>query len=292
MARKTDYEPDEEMKARLSVVYPASHFKEEADILRKEYGRTNRYPTGWNALDDYLGGGFGSEHRGELVVLAGETGIGKTTLAANLATRLMANSGQKLHFISLENPFEDIYNIMCKVAGREDLGVYADKLTFPDNELIFGFKAWRSEDLIEHMTYVVNAHNTKIFIIDHLNFMFETEEQASAEVYRVRAIMRKLSRFCMHYKVCVFAISHLNRNRQVNTSGGAPTNDRIYGSGAIAHAGTKVLLLNEQEILGDPNRYVDVRLTKSRYTPGNKGCIRFDATETKWKDAKWVPSDQ
>ncbi len=286
MPKPKDYQPDDEMKARLSEVTKVADYKDRADKLWAELGTTPRYKTGWPIFDSYVGGGFGSEHRGELVVLAGETAVGKSTLAANLALRLMGklNGNPSLHYISLENPVEDVYNTARSVKGGADLLFLGDQLSFPSDTLIFGGRGWRSEDLLFHMEYILQAYGTKLFILDHLNFMFENEQQAEQESFRIRVIMRKLSRFCMNHQACVFAISHVNRNK---LPGNAMTNDRIYGSGSIAQAATKVLLLSEGDAL-DVARDVKVNLTKSRYTRVDRArSLRFDASNYRWEELGW-----
>lgn len=130
-----------------------------------------------------------------------------------------------------------------------------------------------------HMSYMVKAHGTKLFALDHLNFMFENEEQVKNEIARVRVVMRLLSQFVMNHKATVFVVSHINRQKTEGLLG----LERIYGSTSIAGAATKVLALNEVPNVSP--RQIDIQMLKSRYTafPRNK-VIRFDVSNYGWEE--------
>lgn len=274
-----DYEPDAEMKAALATVDPFSKYRDLAGKIYNENGRTDMYPTGWEQFDQYIGGGFGSKYRGELVVLVADTGVGKSTMMTNIALRIAPTSNQHMHYISLENPPEDAYNTMCHILGRSTLGEMENYFTAPSKEMLFGMRPWRSEDLMAHMEYMVTTHGYKLFALDHLNFMFENEEQVKNEWVRVRVVMRLLSQFCMNHKATVFVVSHINKN----SSADLLTLDRIYGSSSIAGAATKVISLNEVK---DSNpRQLDIEMLKSRYTTWDRRkLVRFDVSDYAWEE--------
>lgn len=274
----------DEMKVELSKVESFAAYRESSALIHAEGGKTNAYTTGWSMFDDYLGGGFGSVNRGELVVLIADTGVGKSTFASNIAIRMSGNSNQRLHYMSLENPPEDAYNTMCEILGVETLGDTERFFTAPSKEMLFGGKPWTADHLLAHMEYVVNAHGTKVFVLDHLNFMFENEEQVSNELARTRVVMRLLSQFCMNNQATVFVISHINKPAAKPKKNDLLSLTRIYGSGAIAGAATKVLALNE--FLDEGERFIDIQMLKSRYTTWDRNVLcRFDVSSYAWE---WV----
>ena len=277
MAKKDD----ESLLAQLAKVEPWSKYRDKALRLRSEFGSTTRYKTEWGGFNQYIGGGFGSSEHGELVVVMGDTGVGKSTFVANLAVHMLATTKETIHYITLENTPEEMYNIMLNVMGRENLGEFEGRFTSPSRKLIFDGPAWSAEHLIRHMEYVAGAYNRKLFILDHLNFMFENEEQAANELVRTRVVMRRLSRFCMNYDATVFAISHINKKPETKgRSGQYLTLDRIYGSQAIAGAATKVLALNPVRGNG---RLIDVQMLKTRYTPNRGDSIaQFEVEGYEW----------
>lgn len=275
----TNYEPDKEMQAALATVEPFSKYRNLAAKIFHEHGRTEMYKTGWELFDAYIGGGFGSPNRGELITIMADTGVGKSTFMTNIALRIAPATGQKIHYISLENPPEDAYNTMCHIIGKETLGSLENYFTAPSKEMLFGMRPWRSEDLLANMTYMVEAHGIKLFALDHLNFMIENEEQAKNENARVRVVMRLLSQFCMRYRATVFVVSHINKSSKDDLL----SLDRIYGSAAIAGASTKVLALNE--LKDTTPRQIDVQMLKSRYTSYDRTkLIRFDVSNYAWEE--------
>ena len=273
------YNPSNDMAAALATVDSFADYRELAGKIYEEQGRTTMYPTGWKDFDAYIGGGFGSPHRGELVVIVADTGVGKSTFMTNLALRIAPVQQERMHYISLENPPEDAYNTMCHIIGKPTLGEFEKYFTAPSKDMLFGMRPWQSEDLMAHMSYMVKAHGTRLFALDHLNFMFENEDQVKNEIARVRVVMRLLSQFVMNHKATVFVVSHINRQKTDGLIG----IDRIYGSTSIAGAATKVLALNEV-----PNvtpRQIDIQMIKSRYTayPRNK-IVRFNVESYNWDE--------
>lgn len=280
MAR--DYNPTPEMAAQLSIVESFSAYRDLAAKIYAEDGKTEQYQTGWGRFDEYMGGGFGSANRGELVTLIADTGVGKSTFASNIAIATTANSHERLHYMSLENPPEDAYNTMCHILNLPTLGDNEKYFTAPSKDLLFEGAAWSADDLIAHMTYVVKSRGTKLFVLDHLNFMFENEEQVKNELARTRAVMKRLSQWCMSNRATVFVISHINKPAGKQKKNELLTLSRIYGSQAIAGASTKILALNE--FLDEGVRYIDVQMLKSRYTNWDRNALcRFNVDSYKWE---------
>ncbi len=60
-----------------------------------------KWPTGFSPLDTYLGGGL---RAGELTLLGGPQGIGKTTLALQMARNIVAKGGHALYFSFEHDP--------------------------------------------------------------------------------------------------------------------------------------------------------------------------------------------
>lgn len=283
----SDKPMSEKRKMQLANAVSVYDLHERAMIRMAEWGRTNRYPTGWPQFDEYLYGGFGLKSDGELVVVAGETKIGKSTLVANIAMRI-AHRGSKVCYMPLENSYEQIYGMLCKTAATTSLIDYKDLIYFPDEDLIFGDEAWNADDLLAHMEHMVAAWGINVFVLDHLNFMFENEDHLRDEHMRVRVIMRKVSRFCIKHKATVFAVSHMNKPLKAGQRVDRPTIDRIYGSYSIAGAATKILLLQklDPELLGTgiERRRVEVFFPASRHTPDRDTGFLFNVTETKWRE--------
>jgi len=276
----------EKRKLQLAKATSVYDIHERAMLRMAEWGRTERYPTGWPQFDKYLHGGFGLYSDGELVVVAGETKIGKSTFVANVAMRIAEND-TKVCYIPLENSYEQVYGLLAKAGGVPSLIDYKDTIYFPDEDLIFGDEAWNADDLLHHMEHMVEAWGINVFVLDHLNFMFENEQQVRDELMRVRVVMRKLSRFCVKHKATVLAVSHMRKpDTKAQGKHEKPTLHSIYGSYATAAAATKVLLIDQGEqrpaANGDERRMIEIKLERSRHTQAQNNWFAFDASETQW----------
>lgn len=266
-----------ERKAQLGRSVSIYSYHDRAQLWLAEYGKTDRYPTDWLGFNDYMYGGFGRFSDGELVVVGGETKTGKSTFVSHIAVSV-ANQGHKIDYISLENSYDMVYGQIAKISGSNNLLWAKDLIYSPDEDFIFGDSAWNAEDLIGHMEHMVKAEDIKVFVLDHLNFMFENEQQVKDELIRVRVVMRKISKFCTRNKATVFAISHMRKPESKSGKTPLPTVHSIYGSYATAAAATKVLLLHRIS-----KEQICVKLDRSRYTSNRDTWFSFDTTSaTEW----------
>lgn len=80
--------------------------------LRAETGPARMWPTGFNALDDVLSGGL---RAGNLILLTGAQGLGKTTMAVQMA-RNAARSGRHVLYFCYEH---DAQSILERVLALE-----------------------------------------------------------------------------------------------------------------------------------------------------------------------------
>src|SRR5205823_8074572 len=114
-------------KRKLQLANAVSIYDIEARALARwnEWGKTDRYSSGFPLFDKYLSGGFGQKTGYELVVAAGESKIGKSKFIANIAMHI-AQTGEKICYIPLENDYEEIYNMVARVAGVRTLIDYKD----------------------------------------------------------------------------------------------------------------------------------------------------------------------
>ena len=74
------------------------------DMLVHDPGSTRVWRTGFSPLDQHLAGGL---RAGELVLVAGAQGLGKTTCALQ-AARNMAAAGRTVLYVCYEHPAEQL----------------------------------------------------------------------------------------------------------------------------------------------------------------------------------------
>jgi replicative DNA helicase len=74
--------------------------------------------TGFPSLDDLLGGGFAG---GQLILLAGTSSAGKTSLASNIAVHVACTPGQYTAYFALQMPADKVRYRMMLALSRVDL---------------------------------------------------------------------------------------------------------------------------------------------------------------------------
>lgn len=239
------------------VVY-LRDFATEANKLRKSWGKTDLYTTGHAPLDDYFGGGFGRQDGYEIVLLYGDTGLGKSTIGLNFL-KSPIQMGKKVGLLVLEDAGEDVYLRMESVLGKSDFEKYVfetDNIHFmPQEDLV---KSWVLDDLLQLIREWFVDRELDVILLDHLQFAFEGAESIKGEneYAAQRVFMQKLNQLMKEVKKTIILVSHVNKSHASKGMG------KIVGSGSIAQAGTKVI-----EISDDPMEDVlRLQMRKSRFT--------------------------
>lgn len=232
-------------------------FREEALDLSKTSGRTDLYSTGVPQIDEYLFGGYGRQGGYEIVVMYGDTGIGKSLVSLNFMASLMRN-GVGLGLAVLEDSFGDVSERLLKMVGMETwecINKQRNIHCLPPAALD---KPWTLESLLDYFEHWF-TNGVDVVLLDHIQFAFENADsiRGENEYTSQRLFMRRLNALVKKHMKTVFVISHINK-----TIGGRGM-QKIQGSGGIAGGATKVLELEKN----DSGAY-SMSLRKTRFTPG------------------------
>lgn len=189
-----------------------------------------RVPTGLDELDRVLGGGCVA---GEVVLLAGEPGIGKSTLVLQLMTSLVA---------------KDVSSLL--VSGEESIdqvGLRAARLGAPPEKL----RATATADLAE-VIKTASAERPRVLIVDSVQTLADPDADAApGSLLQVRECAAALARFAKMTDVIVILVGHVTKD------GG------VAGPKTLEHLVDAVLVL-EGERSGTLRL---LRATKNRFGP-------------------------
>lgn len=160
--------------------------------LKKIKSQANqRIKTGVEEFDRVLGGGF---VLGEVILLTGEPGIGKSTLALQILKNI------KTLYISGEESGEQVKT------RAERLGIDQDKFLFSGDLQIEGIidSASRLEDKID------------VLVIDSIQTVYSKEiEGASASVSQLKEVAKKLVTFAKKNSIAVIIIGHVTKEGEI-----------------------------------------------------------------------------
>ncbi len=154
--------------------------------------KSKRLSSGVQELDRVLGGGFVP---GSIVLLGGEPGIGKSTLALQLAF----DSGLNVLYVSGEESLEQVKLRALRLEVND-----TDKVTF------------LSEVILENILSAVEQQKPDLVIIDSIQTtQTETLESSPGSVTQIRECTTKIQRFAKRHGITFLLIGHITKEGQI-----------------------------------------------------------------------------
>ncbi len=244
--------PDDEPRAIAETTRP---MPELATLVRRAMDGDSAGPpltTGFPSLDALLGGGL---RRGDLVVLAGDVGVGKSALALGVALRAAA-AGHAVAFLTGEMTAERVVERALAMQGRtriDDLrrgvlddtaheGVAAAALALrtraPVIERLQGTGvAGVSDLLVQHL-------GIDLVVVDPVQFLASGEQPLDEALAR---LARELKELAMRRSAAVLAVSHLAAAPRQRADP-RPRLEDLGGLGALRQQADVVLGLYREEL--------------------------------------------
>jgi replicative DNA helicase len=212
--------------------------------------------TGFLDLDQQLTG----LHAGELIILAARPGIGKTSLAMNIALNA-ARDGKAVAVFSLEMPSVQLVTRLLATAARVDMKklrggrlstIDMEKITETAAEL-FQLKLFIDDSgALSSFDLRAKARRLKqrepelgLIVIDYLQLMHQKGKVESRQL-EVSEISRALKQLAKELMVPVMALSQLNRKVE-ERKGGKPMLSDLRESGAIEQDADVVMFIHREE---------------------------------------------
>lgn len=205
-------------------------------------------PTGFKELDER--GGF---QPGDLIIVAAETSVGKTSFATKLAIEA-TQRGQGVAFYSMEMTAEQITSrIMAMQASINARQIMNGKMS--DAEILKAYHAMdgirpellhfddTSTSSLEQILNSIRAMKQKTnlagVVVDYLQILNTNQRTANKEQAMGEAA-RKLKNLAKELGIWVIALSQLSRDR----ANPMPTLSRLRDSGQIEEAADTVILIH------------------------------------------------
>jgi replicative DNA helicase len=235
------------------------------------------YPTGFHPLDTYLGGGL---RAGELTLLGGPQGLGKTTMVLQVArntavlgrpvvyfsfehdevallTRLVAleaglrDGSDAVTLRQVRNAFDAVDTSKSGLAGRlgglgggtdavKAVGEYAERILVHRSD-----GKSTSPDVIAQVVsaYTVDGEPPPLVVVDYIQKV-AVGGDARDEHERTTFVVESLKDLALHLSVPVLAV--VAADREGLASGGRLRIFHLRGSSALAYEADVVLMLNDK----------------------------------------------
>ena len=209
-------------------------------------------PTGFGELDRRSGG----LQTSDLVIIAADTSMGKTSLAIKMAM----NAGCPVAFYSMEMKKEQIAARMISI----ETGVPANEILYSrlgasqitaidkgvsqicEKPVFFDDRSTSSiETILASIRMMKIKYGIKGAVVDYLQILNVNMKGANKE-QQMGEVARRLKNIAKDLDIWVIALSQINRDRD----NPAPSLSRLRDSGQIAEAADTVILIYRPEVYG------------------------------------------
>jgi replicative DNA helicase len=227
------------------------------DTMKKNASGITGTATGFVDLDNQLTG----LHGGELIVLAARPGIGKTSLAMNIALHVAGKENRAVAVFSLEMPSAQLVTRMLATHARVDMKkLRGGRLSPADEERIqsaaaelFNLKFFVDDSGgLSSFDLRAKARRLKqkepslgLIVIDYLQLMHQKGKVESRQL-EVSEISRALKQLSKEIDVPIVALSQLNRKVE-ERKGGKPMLSDLRESGAIEQDADVVMFIHRED---------------------------------------------
>ena len=164
----------------------------------------DRFPIGFNAFSDIMKGGVAD---GDLIVISGKTGHGKTTFAQTLSYHFNKIGIPQLWF-SYEVEISELREKF------KDMGLDKTFVGYTPLKIKSGNVEWLEERIQEGIT----KYNTKVVFIDHLGFL--TPKDLGSRDYNQNLsaylghITRQIKNLARDNRIIIFMLAHTKKTRE------------------------------------------------------------------------------
>lgn len=222
------------------------------------------YQTGFSFLDEALEfDGTGGFREGDLIIISGKSGQGKTLLAQNIILNFLRKEVASLLF-SYEVIINNVYKTFLKMGTGKQPLIYTPKKN------VTGDINWIKEKIKESDE---KGYMTKLVVIDHLDFVTAKNIKTS-DVRRneIANIVTELKNFAVEEKKIIILLAHVVKTREKTLQ-----SEDIADSRAIANLADIILFIGRKAD-ADGNCVTNngaIRLAKNRLTGKHMFCTFF-----------------
>lgn len=249
--------------------------------------------TGFVDLDAHLGG----LNPGDLIVVAGQPGMGKTTLAVNIAEN-MASNGHSVLFVSLEmsdvqsgkRAFASLGGVSldainnCRLSS-DDMTRLRAAVAKADRMKLYTDSSSRTvAQVATSARKIKRKHGLDLLVVDYIGLMQGTGE---TQALRIGSITNGLKRIAMDMGIPVIALSQLNR-QIANREDHRPMMTDLKDSSSIEQDADAIIMVYQDEKYNPDTIYkgiAEAEIVKMRMGKTGRVFLRFDGERSRFCDA-------
>lgn len=228
----------------IEGVLNMEHLIEEAVTLYSTPELKVGVSTGYEGLDHLLGG----YRQGEVLLIAGGTGSGKSTLTRQLAYNLLFSDSGKLMYIPLEDQpafsLLDLAQLHMKLDLIHDTPVTPDVLRETLHQVAQNLVVFTRDNIntlekfVTNLEYAIRMNGVKYVFLDHITLLAEGAEEST--VAATNKLMGQVRYLANTYKVTFVVVSHISRSSN-DPNDENPTMARLKNASSLGQVPDSVL---------------------------------------------------
>lgn len=242
-------------------------------------GKAQGYSTGISDLDK-----FGIFQDGDLIVVAGRPGMGKSVLGAQLLDN-NGDVGSVIHTFEMSN--SQLCKRLLASNGRVELSKIRDgkfndsdygKLT-EATEKLSSKNVWFNDtsnssiqDLRAKTRIMARKHGIKIVVVDYIQLCYDENVKNNRE-QEVSSITRNLKLMAKELNVCVVALAQLNRKLEERADK-RPVMADLRESGAIEQDADVIIFTYRDTVYNRNAPQRDAELIVAKFRNGEPGYVK------------------
>lgn len=272
------------------------HWQEAKRICRDRSERGEpEFPTGLDSLDE-ITGGF---HRGEIWIVAGKTGSGKTSLALNLARSFAENIGHSVLFLTLEMRgwqlalrlyAETMRENYSKIEqGKEVISPEKDVLfekfiTGIDFEIVEYGYSWA--EVMKIFGEFYKQKKPDVIFLDYIQLVEAVGQSRQDERAVLSEYIRKIKEWANKFNIGFVIISQLRRLPSGADYNRPPDMIDLLGSGSLEQTADKIILIYKTIENNQEKHYIN--LAKNRQGKIITQQVHFIGEQYRFEDTPKV----
>jgi hypothetical protein len=264
---------DAEKKAVGSLRAKTRRASSMLDIVDVEFtnrGQHSGFKIGLHPLEALLD----AWRPGEVTVLSGPSGIGKSTLAAFLALLVGSDDIPTLHCSFEVLPKAIIKKWLCMLGTKgfaemqaQDYSAARRKLARRPMYILDTYGMADLNDVRRCVYDAVTRHRVKYVVIDHVGFL--RDSAADTEIASTSSVMRELKRWALDLQCHILVLAHLRKQKPGETKQAGI--EDLRGSADLFQIADNVVLLNRSR----GNSSMKARVLKCRDDSGKEGVAEL-----------------
>ncbi len=263
---------------------------ERLDLMQQDQG-VSGVSTGFDGIDSHTGG----FQKANLIVLAARPGVGKTSLALNIAHNVAVDDKAPVALFSLEMSAQELgERLMCSSARVSSHKLRTGTLSGDDYaKLVQAAGQLEKADIFIDDTAGLNMFELRakarrlqakqplsLIIVDYLQLM-AGDARAESRQQEVANISRSMKQLARELDVPVIAVSQLNRSPEARADREPQLAD-LRESGAIEQDADMVMFLFEDPSDPSSKGIVKLKIAKNRNGPTGLVRLGFNRNYTKF----------